>query len=54
MKCITAELAAAGKLLDDDELLYYVLQGLGNHYNNLYTALNANPNTTLAELLTQV
>jgi hypothetical protein len=54
MKCIAAELAAAGKSLDDDELLYYVLQGLGSHYNNLRTTLNANPNTTLAELLTQI
>jgi hypothetical protein len=54
MKGIAAELAAAGKSLDDDEILYYVLQGLGSHYNNLRTAINANPNTTLAELLTQV
>ncbi|KAK1611455.1 hypothetical protein QYE76_035128 [Lolium multiflorum] len=54
MKCIAAELAAVGKPLDDDELVYYVLQGLGSHYNNLRTAVNANPNTTLAELLTQV
>jgi hypothetical protein len=54
MTCIAAELAASGKSLDDDELLYYVLQGLGSHYNNLCTAVNANPNTTLAEVLTQV
>jgi hypothetical protein len=54
MKCIAAELATVGKPLDDDELVFYFLQGLGSHYNNLRTAVNANPNTTVAELLTQV
>jgi hypothetical protein len=54
MKCIAAELAAMGKSLDDDELVYYVLQGLGSQNNNLRIAVNANPNTTLAELLTQI
>ncbi|XP_071683600.1 uncharacterized protein [Lolium perenne] len=54
MKCIAAELSAVGKSLDEDELIYYVLQGLGSHYNNLHTVVNANPNTTLAELLTQI
>jgi hypothetical protein len=54
MKSIASELAAAGKPLDDDELLYYVLHGLGSHYNNLRTAVNAKPGTTLSDLLGQV
>jgi hypothetical protein len=54
MKCLASELAATLKPLDDDELIWYILHGLGSHYNNLHTAVNANPNTTLANLLSQV
>jgi hypothetical protein len=51
MKSIASELAAAGKPLDDDELVYYVLHGLGSQYNSLRVAVRANPNTNLTELL---
>jgi hypothetical protein len=54
MKSLASKLAAAGKPLDDDELLYYILHGLGSHYNNLHTAVNANPGTALSDLLGQV
>jgi hypothetical protein len=54
MKSIASELTAAGKPLDTDELIWYVLKGLGSHYNTLRTAVNANPGTTLDDLLTQV
>jgi hypothetical protein len=54
MKSIASELASAGKPLDDDELIYYVLHGLGPRYNSLRTAVRANPNTSLADLLGQV
>jgi hypothetical protein len=54
MKSIGSELAAIGKPLDDDELLWYVLSGLGNSYNNLTTAVRANPGTTLLDLFDQV
>jgi hypothetical protein len=54
MKCIASELAGVGKPVDDDELVYYVLHGLGKDYNNLRTAVNANPGTTLDDLLGQV
>jgi hypothetical protein len=47
MKCIASELAGASKPVDDDELVYYVLHGLGKDYNYLRTAINANPGTTL-------
>jgi hypothetical protein len=54
MKSIASELTAAGKPLDADELIWYVLKGLGSHYSTLHTAVNANPGTTLDDLLTQV
>ncbi|KAK1644724.1 hypothetical protein QYE76_062529 [Lolium multiflorum] len=54
MKTIAQELAAAGKPIDDDELVWYVLKNLGGEYNNLITAVRANPNTTLSDLFGQV
>jgi hypothetical protein len=54
MKSIASELASAGKPLDDDELIYHVLHGLGTRYNSLRTAVRANLNTSLADLLGQV
>ncbi|KAK1699085.1 hypothetical protein QYE76_015782 [Lolium multiflorum] len=54
MKGIAQELAAAGKPLDDDELVGYVLTNLGSAYRNLITAVRANPNTTLSDLFNQV
>jgi hypothetical protein len=54
MKCMAFELAAAGKPLYDDELVHYVLRGLGSHYNNLCIFVNANSCTTLDDLLGQV
>ncbi|KAK1595157.1 hypothetical protein QYE76_048231 [Lolium multiflorum] len=54
MKAIASELAAAGKPLDPDDLIWYILKGLGSHYNTLRTAVNANPGTTLDDLLSQV
>ncbi|KAK1613964.1 hypothetical protein QYE76_019481 [Lolium multiflorum] len=54
MQTIAQELAAAGKPLDDDELVWYVLKNLGGAYNNLITAVRANPNTTLSDLFSQV
>jgi hypothetical protein len=54
MKSIASKLTAAGKPLEVDELIWYVLKGLGSHYNTLRTTVNANPDTTLDDLLTQV
>ncbi|KAK1668123.1 hypothetical protein QYE76_056282 [Lolium multiflorum] len=39
MKTIAQELAAAGKPVDDEELVWYVLKNLGGAYNNLITAI---------------
>jgi hypothetical protein len=54
MKSIASELTTAGKPLDGDEMIWYVLKGLGSHYNTLCTVVNTNPGTTLDDLLTQV
>ncbi|KAK1621093.1 hypothetical protein QYE76_026610 [Lolium multiflorum] len=39
---------------DADDLISYVLKDLGSHYNTIRTAVNANPGTTLDDLLSQV
>jgi hypothetical protein len=54
MKAIASELAAAGKPLDANDLIWYVLKSLGSRYNTLRTAINANPGTTLDDILSQV
>nr|XP_051218595.1 uncharacterized protein LOC127335897 [Lolium perenne] len=54
VKTLASELAAAGKPLDEDELIWYILHGLGTPYNTLITAVGANPNTTMSELFDQV
>ena len=54
MKTIASELAAAGKPLDDEELIWSILHGLDGAYNNLKTAIRANPNTTLTDLYSQL
>jgi hypothetical protein len=54
MKTFASELAAAGKPIDDDELLWYVLNGLGNSYNTLVTDVRANPGNSLSDLFDQV
>jgi hypothetical protein len=51
MKTIAQELAAAGKPLDDDELVWYVLKNLGDKYKYLVTAVRANPNTFIHGVL---
>jgi hypothetical protein len=54
MKTLASELAAAGKPLDDDELIWYILNGLGIPNNNLITDVRANPATSLSDLFDQV
>jgi hypothetical protein len=54
MKMFASKLSAAGKPIDDDELLWYVLNGLGNSYNTLVTAVHANPGTSLSDLFDHV
>ena len=54
MKNLASELAAAGKPLDDDELIWYILHGFGSSYNSLKTAINANPATSLSDLFNQL
>jgi hypothetical protein len=54
MKVLASELAAVGKPLDDDELIWNMLHGLGEDYNNLKTTIRANPSTTLTDLYSQL
>jgi hypothetical protein len=53
-KAIAAELAAAGKTLDEDKLIGSILNGLDRSYNPFKTAINANPGTTLPDLFNQL
>ncbi|XP_071685400.1 uncharacterized protein [Lolium perenne] len=54
MKVLASELTAVGKPLDDDELIWYMLHGLGEDYNNLKTEVRANPSTSLTDLYNQL
>jgi hypothetical protein len=51
MKMFASKLAAAGKPLDGDELVGYLLHGLDpHHYNPLITSVQGNHVTTRQEL----
>jgi hypothetical protein len=55
MKDFGSELAAVGKLLDEDELIGYMLRGLDKvHYNSLITNVTGKPETTLDEFYSQL
>jgi hypothetical protein len=54
VKILASELAAAGKPLDDDELIWSILHGLDGTYNNLNTAVRVDPSTTLTDLFSQL
>ena len=56
MKAIADELAAAGRKIEEDELVEYLLAGLDDPYNPLFAAIGANPNAqlTVGQLYSQV
>jgi hypothetical protein len=54
MKGFVSELAAAGKIVDDDELKGHILNGLDGLYNALVTSVNAIPSTTLNDMCSQL
>ncbi|XP_071685509.1 uncharacterized protein [Lolium perenne] len=54
MRGLASELTAAGRVIDDEELKEYILNGLDGDYNSLVASVNANPNTTLSELCSQL
>jgi hypothetical protein len=47
MKGFVFELVVAGKIIDDHELIGYILNGLDKSYNALVDRVQANPGTTL-------
>jgi hypothetical protein len=48
------ELATSGKLIDDDDLISYILTGLDFEYNSVITMLIAKENLTLSEVHSQL
>jgi hypothetical protein len=50
MREFSSELATAGKPVEEDEMIGYVLNGLDSSYNDLVSSVNGNPNTTFDEL----
>jgi hypothetical protein len=54
MHILGDELAAAGKPLDDDDLVSYILTGLNFEYNLVITTLIAEENLTLFEVYSQL
>ena len=54
MKGLCSELASAGKPIDDDELIGYILNGLDGSYNDVVAAVNRQHGTTLDDLFAQI
>jgi hypothetical protein len=56
VKEVADELAAAGRKIEEDEIVEYLLAGLDDPYNPLFAAIGANPTTklTVSELYAQV
>lgn len=54
MKGFASELAAAGRIVSDEELKEYLLAGLHGEYNGLVTTVNAIPTTTSADVCNQL
>ncbi|XP_071680966.1 uncharacterized protein [Lolium perenne] len=56
MKSLADELAAAGRPLDEEDLVGYLLAGLDDNYNALFAAIGANANEelTVSDLYAQV
>ena len=54
MKIFASELAAAGRLIDEDELKEYILGGLDGEYNSVVASINDVPTTTLADVCAQL
>jgi hypothetical protein len=50
MREISSELAAAGKHVEEDEMIGYALNGLDSSYNDLVSSINGNPLTMFDEL----
>jgi hypothetical protein len=54
MREFSSELAAAGKPVEDDEMIGYVLNDLDSSYNELVSSVNGNPNTTFDDLFSLI
>lgn len=55
MKAIADELAGAGKKVEDDEMIYFILTGLDREYNPIVTSLmGRTEQIMLSELYAQV
>jgi hypothetical protein len=50
VKGYTSELVVIGKPVDEDELMWFILNGLDGSYNSLVSSVNANPSTRLDDL----
>jgi hypothetical protein len=54
MKAFASELAAAGKPVEEDEMVRYLVNGLDASYNDVAAAVNDNSDTTLDDLYDQI
>jgi hypothetical protein len=54
MRNLSDELTAAGKPIDDDDLISYILSGLDYEYNSIVTTLVMKDNLTIAEAYSQL
>ncbi|XP_071683320.1 uncharacterized protein [Lolium perenne] len=54
MKAFASELAAAGKPVEEDEMVGYLVNGLDASYNDVAAAVNGNSDTTIDDLYDQI
>jgi hypothetical protein len=54
MKGLADEMASAGKKLDDDGLISYILNGLDASYNPFVSSMAVKDNLTLSDLYAQL
>lgn len=54
MKGLADEMGAAGKKLDDDDIVSYILNGLDANYNPLVSSMTVKDNLSLSDLYAQL
>lgn len=54
MKALADEIATAGKAIDDDELIGYILNGLNSDYNPFVSSMSTKDSISLSDLYAQL
>jgi hypothetical protein len=54
MSSFRSELAAAGKIIDDEQMIGYITAGLDNSYNTLVDRVDNTPGISLTDVTNQI